>query len=497
MDNQKRKDGCHKWLVFGATYILAVINIGMFYSFAALFVPIMNRFGASRAETAIVQSTCGGVLLCSGFISGILIHRMNERTVGIVGSLIIFIGMFSSVFATSVFVLVISLGVLLGAGMSPIVIGTISITGKHFEGSNLNRIVMSVLSTGSGVGGIIYPYIIAYLDEQYGLPGIFMILSGVLLNNIALMILWSSDNKPHKEKKSTNAPAKETHDNPAFHMKEITSYNTEISQRTQQAHQNNIQHEALTSTINTEHNTNIVIIEKLETTWGKNRGNGESNKKTTETKLIIKDSLLSLIRNKVFMMYCVSFSFAMPALNVPVIFIVDIFVSRGFSMKNAIFALLMFNVFSALGRICPGLLLKIPSMPILGVPMLALLLSAIGTAFMPLVASLSLMISVTCLIALGSGMCISALGATTIDLVGTADLSNAVGMLFTLNGIGFMAVGPLSGYIRDTTNSYTYPLVSAASAIAVGFVVLAIALQYERSEAKLRKHVTNTELIVT
>ncbi|KAH3844059.1 hypothetical protein DPMN_086417 [Dreissena polymorpha] len=56
----------HRWLVFMSSYLVVVINIGFAFSVGSLFVIIIRRFNTTRAEAATIQSTLGGVLLCSG-----------------------------------------------------------------------------------------------------------------------------------------------------------------------------------------------------------------------------------------------------------------------------------------------------------------------------------------------------------------------------------------------------------------------------------------------
>ena len=65
-----------------------------------------------------------------------------------------------------------------------------------------------------GVGGIIYPYLLQWLTETFGLNGTFLLLGGAALNTVPLAVLWgvpknrrkvrtkSNGNKPYEENDS-------------------------------------------------------------------------------------------------------------------------------------------------------------------------------------------------------------------------------------------------------------------------------------------------------
>ena len=55
-----------------------------------------------------------------------------------------------------------------------------------------------------GVGGIIYPYLLQWLTETFGLNGTFLLLGGVSLNTIPLATLWGASNSQKKMKGNSN-----------------------------------------------------------------------------------------------------------------------------------------------------------------------------------------------------------------------------------------------------------------------------------------------------
>ena len=50
---------------------------------------------------------------------------------------------------------------------------------------------LSVVSSAIGIGGMIYPYLIVWLVDIYGLKGTLLIMGGITLNGIPMSLLWN------------------------------------------------------------------------------------------------------------------------------------------------------------------------------------------------------------------------------------------------------------------------------------------------------------------
>ncbi len=65
-----KEDGVHRWLVLASSCGAMVLDLGLMFSIGSLFLPIMEKFGSDRANTATVQSTMVAIAMCCGKTHG-------------------------------------------------------------------------------------------------------------------------------------------------------------------------------------------------------------------------------------------------------------------------------------------------------------------------------------------------------------------------------------------------------------------------------------------
>ncbi|WAR30262.1 hypothetical protein MAR_032804, partial [Mya arenaria] len=99
------------------------------------------------------------VFYVPGVFHGALLQKFGVRNVALCLSCIISISFGISFFATSITFLVISIGLF---GISGIFISTAAATGRHFHGKQ-GIFLVSIVNVGSGLGGVIFPYVFNYM----------------------------------------------------------------------------------------------------------------------------------------------------------------------------------------------------------------------------------------------------------------------------------------------------------------------------------------------
>ncbi|KAL3892053.1 hypothetical protein ACJMK2_004293 [Sinanodonta woodiana] len=182
----------HRWIVALSTYLTEFISMGLTFAFPVLFSTVLETFRDSRAKTATIASVLLGVLGCTGIITGLVIQRIGPRKAGFVAGLLMGIGWIISFFATSVLYLVLVLAVPMGIGCSLVAISISRTLSYHFPGKH-GQIALSVQATASGVGRIVFTYVLTSCVNTFGLRGTFLIMGAVLLNCSILSILWSTE----------------------------------------------------------------------------------------------------------------------------------------------------------------------------------------------------------------------------------------------------------------------------------------------------------------
>ena len=157
------------------------------------------------------------------------------------------------------------------------------------------------------------------------------------------------------------------------------------------------------------------------------------------------ESLKQLALNPSFVLFAIGMGVAYPALGILFIFIVDLFLDAGLTKEEASLGLLLVHMFSIFGRLLPGTIMLSKRIATLSVPISAALVTSAAMVGLAFVQKLEINLLLCCVIGLPYGMFVSVFSVTSLKLVGIKRLSNAIGVLFTLNGLGSGLAGPVSG----------------------------------------------------
>lgn len=191
-----------------------------------------------------------------------------------------------------------------------------------------------------------------------------------------------------------------------------------------------------------------ILIERQRTAIDNTQGKTDSTLETSigeKDKESVLDSLKQLALNPSFVLFAIGMGVAYPALGILFIFIVDLFLDAGLTDSDASLGLLLVHMFSILGRLLPGVVMQSGHLATLSVPIVAAMVTSAAMVGLALVKSLEVDLFLCCLIGVPYGMFVAVFSVTSLKLVGIKRLSNAIGVLFTLNGLGSGMAGPISG----------------------------------------------------
>lgn len=173
-------DGGWGWVVVAASFMVNLIADGITFSFGVIFVEFVKYFGEGKSKTAWIGSLFMAMPLLSGPIASFLTDRYGCRKVSIVGSILATTGFVISSFANSMWIIILTFGVISGFGLSLCFVAAVVIVAYYFDKKRSFATGLSVC--GSGIGTFIFAPVTQYLLAEYGWRGTTLILAGLFLN---------------------------------------------------------------------------------------------------------------------------------------------------------------------------------------------------------------------------------------------------------------------------------------------------------------------------
>lgn len=180
-------DSVHSWLTAGACALSGFFALAPLRSFGVLFVAIMQEFGANREEASWTLMMLGGARVLSGVLAGPLAHRFTARPVILLGTIISSGGVMLAYFATNMWSLHLTLGMMHGFGSGIVYAMCPVLISEHFI--KYQAFATGVCFAGSTLGSFVFPKLLELLIDQYGFQE-SMLLFGVLILNAAAFSLF-------------------------------------------------------------------------------------------------------------------------------------------------------------------------------------------------------------------------------------------------------------------------------------------------------------------
>ncbi|XP_056647134.1 monocarboxylate transporter 13 [Diorhabda sublineata] len=195
-------DGGWGWLVlFGATMVNILVP-GTIKSFGVLFVEFLEAFDSTTAEGMWIPALCYFLYSSLGPVSSILSVRYSYRLVTILGGICAAGGMILSFWASSVYFLYASYGVLVGIGAGLSFPPTVYIVCSYFL--KLRGVANGICISGSAFGSIIIPPILRILLVTYGYRGAVLLMGGLTLNVFVAALFYDRVEKHMKKEQVTS-----------------------------------------------------------------------------------------------------------------------------------------------------------------------------------------------------------------------------------------------------------------------------------------------------
>ncbi|XP_013414089.1 monocarboxylate transporter 13 isoform X2 [Lingula anatina] len=196
-EEEKSKTCCQKIrsqpigrvIVLLASFSTMVIIGGMVYNVGMLYVVFLDQFKADRATTAWIGSLQFGMLNVAGPVAGVISQKFSCRFSVIIGGLLVSTGLVVSAFATSVYYLIASCGLLVGIGYGLSYSPSVVMVGLLFARRRILATAFAV--AGMSIGQLSYPFLIENLVHKFGWRGALLLMGGIALHIVLFGFLMS------------------------------------------------------------------------------------------------------------------------------------------------------------------------------------------------------------------------------------------------------------------------------------------------------------------
>jgi len=184
--NNYKKRETNPW-VYVALGIVIMMCLGTVYSWSIFRSSIETLFGVGTVQSGMPYMFSLAFYAVSMLVSGKFIDRFSPKSMMSVGGLLVGIGWFASGFASNIYMLTLTYGIIIGIGVGIIYGVPISVVAKWFP--NKKGLVVGLVLTGFGLSPFITAPAAKALIEAYGVLNAFKLL-GIIFAIIIPLLSW-------------------------------------------------------------------------------------------------------------------------------------------------------------------------------------------------------------------------------------------------------------------------------------------------------------------
>ncbi|XP_045200140.2 monocarboxylate transporter 13-like [Mercenaria mercenaria] len=494
-------DGGWGWIVCAACFTSHVLTDGILYSFGVVFVELLDYFGGSKGETAVIASISTGICYLTGPVVAIFTNRFGCRVVTFVGTVVFSGSLVLSMFAPNIQFLYLSLGAMVGIGYGMIYLPSIVCVSQYFE--KRRAFATGIGVSGAGIGTFIFSPLTSVLIGAYAWQGAILIQAGLALNCFACALVFRPIDFAESKIKSGD---KNSSVDEGLELTEIKEnyqhmFELEISVRKE----NNICSKSVNGDTVDERDSKE--LSKHASSPLLNEGTRDGSHRTLSqigsSRKSLKKNICSDIFNEVwhsirssfdveifhnvaYCMFLVSTFLYSLGYYIPYVYLPDTAREAGISDLQASFLVSSVGITNTVGRILFGFLSDRPWVNRLVLYATALVICGAATCVGPLLSSFGSLLVYTMVFGAFSGVTISLTSVLLSDIVGIHRLAHGLGVSNFFGGIGSFAGPPIAGWLYDISGDYLVSYIAAGTAIFVSGAML-YPVPYIENKFKLNK----------
>uniref|UniRef100_A0A1A9W685 Major facilitator superfamily (MFS) profile domain-containing protein n=1 Tax=Glossina brevipalpis TaxID=37001 RepID=A0A1A9W685_9MUSC len=181
-------EGGWGWLVAIASGVNLLVTVAITQQFGLIFRDHMIKLGITSPQLTAIINVQIAASSFSGLLNGPLFRRLTYRQVALIGSFLMFFGLFISAIADSFIFYILSYSCCYGLGRGLVLSASSLAVNTYFKEK---RCTATAYQFGvSGIGPICLPYLTTYLLEWYGVQGTVLLFAGFSLNSIACSLIY-------------------------------------------------------------------------------------------------------------------------------------------------------------------------------------------------------------------------------------------------------------------------------------------------------------------
>ncbi|XP_077990484.1 monocarboxylate transporter 12-like [Glandiceps talaboti] len=173
-------DGGWGWLIVVGAFINLGLCTGTLFALGVLYVAFLDAFGESKAVTAWASGIYSFVSVIFSSVGVGLCKKFGHRAVVMTGGLLSFLGFFLSYFASSIYHLYVTIGIITAFGHAISAVPSVDLIGRYFK--KKLSIALGFAMAGAGAGQCIIALSGSILQDIYGWRGMLLILSAIMLH---------------------------------------------------------------------------------------------------------------------------------------------------------------------------------------------------------------------------------------------------------------------------------------------------------------------------
>ncbi|XP_063427629.1 monocarboxylate transporter 12-like [Mytilus trossulus] len=431
-----------------------VLADGVFFTLGVLYIEFLDEFMEGKDKTAWINSLIPGTLLTVGPITGALTNRFGCRLVCILGAIVVTTGFITSSFATSVYFLYCSFGILTGIGFSGIILSTLVCVGQHFEKRRFFALGIAV--SGSGVGTFVFAPVVRILIDEYGWRGAILMESGFILN----IVLCGAFFRPVRIKMNNTI--------------DVSAIRNEANHRSSLKDKFDIKDKQIFTIEKNEYEGLQALQEEAATPF--------DSTDSTWSSCFSRHFDFGLLTNPIFTIFVVSNYFTAFGFNTPYVYLPDRAEEKGMNQVDSAFLLSIIGISNTFGRIIFGWIADQKCVNRLLLYSMSLVICGTANVLNPFNDSKVYLMMYSAVYGMFNGVFVSLNSVILVDLLGPKRLDKALGLLMMFQGCGTLIGPPICGWLYDGTGSYSLPFFFVGGLVIFSGVVLCFIPLYRRSK---------------
>ncbi|XP_025836996.1 monocarboxylate transporter 13-like [Agrilus planipennis] len=170
-------DGGYGYVVAAALMIFTCVTFVPNTCFGLIYGSYLAQIGDETRSVTTVTSFFNTAFHFSGIFTNLLLQKCSERTVALIGALMIFGANLGTIFVTTVEHLVMTYAVIQGLGIGIFLAAILTVFNLYFD--EKKKVVMGVGQSFTVMITIFYPMFVKNLLDAYGFRGTVAILAAI------------------------------------------------------------------------------------------------------------------------------------------------------------------------------------------------------------------------------------------------------------------------------------------------------------------------------